>query len=262
MTELHIEVDLTYDIAEATSMVFALHAAETPDQRLLHESLEVTGAEDERVDESPHPSECRVRTRSAPGTVLSIAYRATVEVRPRPRPGPDDADLSVHDLDLTAIWATAPSRCCPSQRFDHVAQRVAGDAGSNLARVEAICDWTRDQLDYVPGSTTNDTTAADALVAGVGVCRDFAHLAISACRALDVPARYVAGYGLGVEPADFHGFVEAHVGGAWHLFDPTGMTTPSGLVEVCRGRDADDAPFATIFGTAELTNKRVDVSEA
>jgi transglutaminase-like putative cysteine protease len=114
-------------------------------------------------------------------------------------------------------------------------------------------------MDYVSGVTDSTTSTSDVLIHRAGVCRDFAHVAITMCRALGIPARYVAGYGLGVTPQDFHGFFEAYLDGEWWLFDPTGMAAVDQLVRIGYGRDAADASFATLVGEAELVSKVVTV---
>ena len=95
-----------------------------------------------------------------------------------------------------------------------------------------------------------------------GVCRDFAHVAITLCRAVGVPARYVSGYGVDVEPQDFHGFFEAYIGTDWYLFDPTKMAQSTALARIGFGRDAADTPFATLVGRAALLDKTVRVEAA
>jgi transglutaminase-like putative cysteine protease len=110
-----------------------------------------------------------------------------------------------------------------------------------------------------PGVTDGSSGTLDVLVQRAGVCRDFAHVSISLCRALGIPARYVSGYGVGVEPQDFHGFFEAYLGDDWYLFDPTGMAEINGLARIGYGRDAADTPFATFVGQAMLLEKFVTV---
>jgi transglutaminase-like putative cysteine protease len=102
------------------------------------------------------------------------------------------------------------------------------------------------------GSSNVSTASVDTLVEQVGVCRDFAHLMIALCRAVNIPARFVTGIDYGADPAlgpmDFHAYVEAFLGGRWYLFDPTGISPPMGLVRIGTGRDAADVAFATMFG--------------
>ena len=126
-------------------------------------------------------------------------------------------------------------------------------------RVTGICNWIWEHLSYVPGSTDGSSTAVDVLVGAAGVCRDYAHLGITFCRALGIPARYVSGYAVDLEPPDFHGFFEAFLDGEWYLFDATRMAPVDGLVRIATGRDAADVAFASIVGVAELVAKEVVV---
>src|SRR6185369_9534561 len=92
-----------------------------------------------------------------------------------------------------------------------------------------------------------------------GVCRDFAHLGITFCQALGIPARYVSAYGWKLVPQDFHAVFEAYLGGRWYLFDPTRLTPPMGLIRVGVGRDAADTAFSTFFGQLTFTPKIITV---
>ena len=119
-------------------------------------------------------------------------------------------------------------------------------------RVQSISEWVRDHVDFVSNSSCGTTTASQTLASGQGVCRDFAHLMIALCRAINVPARFVTGLDYGADPAlgptDFHAYVEAYVGRRWYIFDPSGTAVPMGLVRLASGRDAADCAYATIFG--------------
>ena len=95
------------------------------------------------------------------------------------------------------------------------------------------------------------------LVAAAGVCRDYAHLAIALCRALGIPARYVSGYAVDLDPPDFHGFFEAYLGGEWYLFDATRLAPVDGLVRIATGRDAADVAFAAIVGDVTMTGMEI-----
>jgi transglutaminase-like putative cysteine protease len=150
-----------------------------------------------------------------------------------------------------------PSRYCESDLLARFAYEEFGNLYRGYSRVQAVCNWVCDQLDYTPGSTNGMTTAADVLLQRTGVCRDYAHLAIALCRGIGIPARYVAGYALNLQPPDFHGFMEAFLDGQWYLFDPTRLAFTSGLVRIGVGRDAADVSFATLNGDARLIDKSV-----
>ncbi|MEO9930830.1 transglutaminase-like domain-containing protein, partial [Rhodopirellula bahusiensis] len=102
----------------------------------------------------------------------------------------------------------------------------------------------------------------DVLLQRAGVCRDYAHVAISLCRALGIPARYVSGYAVNLVPPDFHGFMEAYLDGRWFLFDATRLAPVGGLVRIGTGRDAADVAFATIRGEVDCTGMGVWATDA
>jgi transglutaminase-like putative cysteine protease len=124
--------------------------------------------------------------------------------------------------------------------------------------VTAITNWIHDNVQYLSGSTNSTTSAYDTVAERAGVCRDFAHLGIALCRALNVPARYFTGYAYQLNPPDFHACFEAYIGGCWLIFDPTRLVPLNGLVRIANGRDAADASVATIFGP--VTSNAVQVS--
>ena len=116
-------------------------------------------------------------------------------------------------------------------------------------------------IEYLPGTTNASSGACEVLLQRAGVCRDFAHLSISLCRSLGIPARYVSAYAPGLDPpSDFHGVFEAYLGGRWYFFDATRMAPLNSLVRISTARDAADASFATIVGKASLTNMQVSAS--
>jgi transglutaminase-like putative cysteine protease len=128
-----------------------------------------------------------------------------------------------------------------------------GSIAPGYSQVEAVCRWIRANIDYRVGTSSPVTTARDVLANRAGICRDFAHLAIALCRALNIPARFVTGYTRYEEPPqDFHAVFEAYLGGRWQLFDPTELAPIDSIVRIGTGRDAADVAFATLFGTARL----------
>jgi transglutaminase-like putative cysteine protease len=153
-----------------------------------------------------------------------------------------------------------PSRFCLPDELGHEAWQRFGDVAPGWHRVQTIVDYVHGHLEFVPGASNPWTTAADAYRAGQGVCRDFAHLAITFCRALNIPARYVFGYipDIGVppaaEPMDFAAWFEAYLDGRWHTFDARNNTPRVGRVVVGRGRDAVDVALITSFGPLTLTD--------
>jgi transglutaminase-like putative cysteine protease len=173
------------------------------------------------------------------GSATEVVYAARVALRERP---------AVPALSLAEHLAwTTPSRYCPSDRMGGFAERTFG-VREPADRIQAVSSWVQDLLAYRVGVSTVSTDAIDTLLAGAGVCRDFAHLAITLLRALDVPARYVAAYAPGLEPQDFHALVEAHDGQGWVVRDVTGLSDPTYAVRIGHGRDGADQPFLTLLG--------------
>jgi transglutaminase-like putative cysteine protease len=252
MTTIQVGCDLTYSVTNTTSFLFNVAAARTGHQIINVESLwlnpniqyeaSTLGTEDIQV----------YRLNVEPCD-LQIQYRATVELRPEIYDTPGIIETGYSQLPNEVLPYLNPSRYCESDRLTHFALRMFGNAEPGFSRVTAICDWINNNLDYQPGSTGESTSACDVLIQRVGVCRDYAHLAIALCRALCIPARYISGYAVALQPPDFHGFVEAYLGARWYLFDATRMAPVEGFVRIGTGRDAADASFATIIGEATLT---------
>jgi transglutaminase-like putative cysteine protease len=189
-----------------------------------------------------------------------ITYEAQlVLARPADLVEPDAREIPVAALPDEVLSFIMPSRFCLPDELGHEAWQRFGDVTPGWGRVQAIVDYVHGELRFVPGASNPWTTAADAYRAGQGVCRDFAHLAITFCRALNIPARYVFGYipDIGVppppEPMDFAAWFEAYLDGRWHTFDARNNAPRIGRVVVGRGRDAIDVALITSFGPLSLT---------
>lgn len=154
---------------------------------------------------------------------------------------------------LERIEALRPSRYCPSDRLAGFA-RNRFDQPEPVERVRAICNHVWRHVRYVFGTSGPTTSASDTLLAGEGVCRDFAHLVAALCRAVEVPARVVAAYAPGLWSMDLHAVVETEIDGHWHVWDATRLAPRQSLVRIATGRDAADVAFATVLtGQAQLT---------
>jgi hypothetical protein len=126
-------------------------------------------------------------------------------------------------------------------------------------RVQAVCDWVCSHVTYQSGSTDATTTAMDTAVVRLGVCRDFALLVTALCRGLGIPARYVSGYALGLEPFDFHAFAQVYVGGRWYNVDATFDGVRPALIPIAVGRDAADVAMTTFLGPSKLKEQKLDI---
>ena len=256
MSNIEIGSDLTYEVRCSTSFLFQITAAKTQFQNILNESLTFEPNQITNFCRAGLEGNSLHRIVAEPGE-LKVAYRATVQLLPGIEHPATLEEWSSEQLPAEVLTYLNPSRYCESDILGRFAFEEFGEMQPGFGRVRAICDWVNNHLEYTSGSTTATTTASDVLLQRTGVCRDYAHLAISLCRGIGIPARYVAGYAVDLQPPDFHGFMEAYLDGQWYLFDPTKLAPVSGLVRIGVGRDAADVSFATLTGSASLTNKSV-----
>lgn len=155
-----------------------------------------------------------------------------------------------------------PSRYCESDRLGAQALQIAGDSIPGYDQVEKIVAWIREQVAYVPGSSSLPRSADEILELRQGVCRDLAHLGVAMCRGISIASRFVVGYLHGLEPMDLHAWFEVFVGGRWYAFDPTQESLEGARVAVAYGRDAADVAIYHQFGPpARFTDMRVSVTQ-
>ncbi len=150
-----------------------------------------------------------------------------------------------------------PSRYCQSDQLYNLAEQIVLGYKPGYDRVEAIRAWIQLHIVYQYGTSDASTSALDTAQQRVGVCRDFAHLGIALCRAIDIPARMVVGYLYQLEPMDLHAWFEAYVNNRWYTFDATQAQPCGNRVAVAYGRDAADVALTTQFGPLTLTNIHV-----
>jgi len=194
-----------------------------------------------------------------PAGTSTLRYDATVEVPDRPDDVDKDATQSaIEDLPDEAFLFLLPSHLCAPEPIYNEAWGLFGDIVPGYERVRSISEWVHEHLTYEVGASSATTTAADVFASGIGVCRDFTQLGIALCRALNVPARYVAGYlpDIGVTPPfppmDFSSWFEAWIGSQWWTFDPRNNEPRIGRVVIAYGRDASDTAMVTTWGKATL----------
>jgi transglutaminase-like putative cysteine protease len=151
--------------------------------------------------------------------------------------------------DAELVLYTRPSRYCPSDRMGGMAMGRFGWLPSVHEQVDAIVRHVGEQLAYVVGAGGPNDDAIDTMLAGQGVCRDFAHLCIALCRVVDIPARFVAVYAPGLSPMDFHAVFEAAIDGYWYVFDATHLAPRKSMTRIATGRDAGDTAFLSTLGS-------------
>jgi transglutaminase-like putative cysteine protease len=244
---------LVFDVADGGASVVlqvaaARHAADVVVEELR---VEADGAPIEAVGvEADHSSGSRYHVVRAPAGPLVVRYGATVQPT-----GFAHAADGFHPETLAHL---RPSRYCPSDVLLPFATAELGHLPAGPARPAAVAAWVFERLAYDLDATGPLDGAVETLLSGRGVCRDFAHLTVALCRALEIPARLAAVYAPGLAPMDFHAVTEVLVDGDWQVLDATRLAPRASLVRIATGRDAADTAFATtLHGQAELISSEV-----
>ena len=256
-----IDLALDYDVASPSHFLFNIEAAFHEGQKVVEERLTITPSVKVRHFTDERNGNRFIRL-DAPKGRLSVNYHATVEVNAVPVPLHLD-ESPVTQVPDHVLRYLLPSRYCESDIMSRAAQQLFGRLPPGLSRVRAVEHWIHDSVYYLPGFSNSTTTAQEVFVQRAGVCRDFAHLGITLCRALNIPARLVVGYvHFADPPEDFHAVFEAWLEGRWVLFDATRMAPIERLVRIGTGRGAKDVAFATIFGGVQMLRKELTLDEA
>ncbi|MEA3207470.1 MAG: hypothetical protein QOE70_527 [Chthoniobacter sp.] len=208
------------------------------------------------------------RTFAPPGRVV---FGNDVVVEDDGRPDPQSLDARQHDVqdlpDETLPFLLGSRYCEVDSELNDFSWNRFSASPAGWPRVQAICDFVHHHISFDYMKARRDRTAREAFREGVGVCRDFTHLAITLCRCMNIPARYATGYlgDIGVPPApfpmDFSAWFEVYLGGHWHVFDARHNEPRIGRVLMARGRDAADVALATTFGQNHLESFKVWTDE-
>ncbi|MCX5495475.1 transglutaminase family protein [Kaistia dalseonensis] len=185
---------------------------------------------------------------------------------------PDPVDYGavqheVQDLPAETLMFLLGSRYCETDRLMEEAWRLFGQTPTGWARVQAICDFVNQHITFGYQNARATRTAAEAYAERVGVCRDFAHLAVAFCRCMNIPTRYCTGYisDVGEPPPyaemDLAAWMEVYLGGRWHVFDPRNNKRRIGRILIAQGRDAADVPITNTFGPNTLVRFKVVTEE-
>ena len=170
---------------------------------------------------------------------------------------PEARQHEITELPNDALVFLLGSRYCETDRLSDVAWTLFSHTPPGWARVQAICDWVHDHIEFGYHHASSTASAWDSYTSGKGVCRDYAHLAIAFCRCMNIPARYCTGYmgDIGVPlvpPMDFSAWFEVYLGERWYTFDARNNKPRIGRILMARGRDATDVAISTSFGPTEL----------
>jgi len=204
----------------------------------------------------------------APAGRICISTNALIFDSGQARPVDNNAvQHPVEQLPPETLMYLLGSRYCETDRLSEIAWNLFEQIPMGWARVQAICDFVHQHIQFGYEHARATKTALEAYNERVGVCRDYAHLAITFCRCMNIPARYCTGYlgDIGVppldSPMDFSAWFEAYLGGKWHVFDPRNNMPRIGYVLLAQGRDATDVAISNVFGPNQLTGFRVWTDE-
>ncbi len=259
--------EIIYDVPQPTPMLLAVHIHYSrasdiivPDNLITDPAIPVTAYRDSFGN--------WITRIVAPAGRLRLSTHAIVNDTGHPDPvHPLAAQHKVQDLPEETLMFLLGSRYCETDRMSDIAWNLFGHTPLGWARVQAICDFVHNHISFGYHHARPTKTAWDAYQERAGVCRDFAHLAVTLCRCMNIPARYCTGYlgDIGIPPVDapmdFSGWFEAYLGGQWHVFDARFNTPRIGRVLMARGRDAADVAITTTFGPNTLAGFKVIAEE-
>ncbi len=264
---LRIGYELIYNFAQATPIILLVNVHHSraadlvvPDRLISEPFMPITSYHD------AFGNWCNRGV--APAGRLRLTTDAIIRDNNQPdEVMPDAWQDSVQELPAETLVFLLGSRYCETDLLSQTAWQLFGHTPLGYRRVQAICDFVHNHIvfDYQNASATR--SAAGAYYDRIGVCRDYAHLAMTFCRCLNIPARYCTGYlsDLGLPPpfavGDFAAWFEAWIDGRWHIFDPRNNVPRRGRVLMARGRDACDVAIATTFGPNTLESFRVWTDE-
>jgi transglutaminase-like putative cysteine protease len=253
--KMAVGCDLAYEIGDVTTFIFNVAVAQSRSHLQLDETWLIEPAL--AAETTFAGLDNRYTRLVARNGVLRLRYEASLDLQLTLDDPQAIDEIPVENLPLDMFPYLMPSRFCPSDRLAEFAEQQFGRLPKGHSRVTAICNWIYDNIAYQPGTSDPFTSAADTLERRAGVCRDFAHLGISFCRALNIPVRLVSCYAAGLVPPDFHAIFEAYLDGRWWLFDPTRQAKLDAIVRIGTGRDAAEVSFASFYGKAQMTGMTV-----
>jgi transglutaminase-like putative cysteine protease len=267
MMQIRVGFEMIHDCPQPTPIIFNLNVHHTRVSDLI-------GRDDLMFDPPVPMSAYRDSfgnwcTRVvAPKGLSKVSANALLNDTGLPDPTVLDArQVPVQDLPEETLLFLLGSRYCETDRLSDTAWSLFGQVPKGWPLVKAICDYVHDRITFGYAHASPTKTAWDAHTERRGVCRDFAHLAITMCRCMNIPARYCTGYlgDIGVplddSPMDFSAWFEAYLGGRWYTFDARHNKPRIGRILMARGRDATDVAIVTSFGPCTLAGFKVITQE-
>ncbi|PXW67146.1 transglutaminase-like putative cysteine protease [Methylobacterium sp. B4] len=267
----HMLIRTGYDIAfettapTAMSLLLSVHPSRRNDLR-SPEAIRFDPPIPQRQTVDPFGNVC-TRIVAPPGRITISSDLLIADSGLPDAVAPQASQAAVDALPDEVMTYLMASRYCDTDKLTATAWQLFGQTPEGWARVQAIVDYVHRHIrfDYMQADATR--SAHDGFVQRVGVCRDFAHLAIALCRCMNIPARYCTGYlgDIGVpavpDPMDFSAWLEVYLGGRWYTFDARHNTPRIGRIVMARGRDATDCAISTSFGAARLMRFEVHTDE-
>jgi transglutaminase-like putative cysteine protease len=263
---IHIGYDIGLELQSATPLLLLLDVHTSRRRDIIHEyALNIP---DIAIERGLDLYGNRTQRLVAPAGSLKLSYRAVISDSGELEETPFNArEIAVADLPNYAMHFLNGSRYCETDELAPIAWQLFGSLPPGYARVKAICDFVHNHIKFNYQAARSTRTAFEAYNEGTGVCRDFAHLAIAFCRALNIPAIYVNGYlgdiGVPLDPApmDFSAWFEAYIDHRWVTFDARHNKPRTGRIVIARGRDAADVAMVTSFGQHYLGEFKVICEE-
>lgn len=259
--------ELGFNVTTPTTMLLALHVHPSRDNDLLHPDT-IHADPDLSIETFFDSFGNRCGRVQVPAGNVRFWGDTVLQDSGRPDPVyPDAQQAPVESLPTEVLPYLLSSRYCEVDVLSDTAWKLFGQTPPGWARAQAIVDWVNNHVTFGYQHARSTKTAVHVLEEGKGVCRDFQHLAITFCRAMNIPARYVTGYlgdiGVPIDPApmDFSAWFEVYLNGRWHALDARHNKPRVGRILMATGRDATDVALTTSFGHANLTCFRVWTDE-
>ena len=265
--KIRIGFEIVFEAPQPTPMVILLNVHPSRQSDLLtSDQIATSPLVPIRPYHDSFGNECG-RLFLPPGRTM-LSYSGIVRDTGQPDPvTPSAQQIAVQDLPDQCILYLLPSRYCETDRLMQLAWSLFKDTPLGWSRVQAICDYVHNHLTFGYQFAAPTKSAHDVHDERRGVCRDFAHLAVTLCRCMNIPARYCTGYlgDIGVPPEetpmDYSAWFEVYLSGTWYTFDARHNVPRVGRILVGRGRDAADVPLSTSFGQTTLTHFKVYTDE-
>ncbi|MDO8862074.1 transglutaminase family protein [Haliea sp. E1-2-M8] len=265
--KIRIGYELAFECPQPTPMILMLNVHPTRSQDLIvPDTLLAAPPVPIRIYVDSFGNRCSRIV--APEGILRLSTDAIISDPGSPDvTNPEARQTSIEELPDEALQYLLGSRYCEMDPLVDTAWKLFNESVTGWSRVQAICDFAHDHIEFGYQHARSTRTAWEVFQEKKGVCRDYAHLAITLCRCMNIPARYCTGYlgDMGLPPPyeemDFAAWIEVYLGGLWYTFDPRNNTPRIGRILIARGRDAADVAISTAFGPNTLQYFRVHTDE-